>query len=185
MSIAESLCILKIQNPSDDADENQERRSSLKKEDTLSRSMSSLKKEGGSFRSHLPRSVSFDHIEIKEFPITLGDHPMASGPPLTIEWEPQTDDVFEFEEYQNGKPESRARTEFKIPPEVRAAMLESQGTSKNEIVERTKEIKKIQKGRQNSVNSMKWDGMNMALESARRKVKKATTISLHDVSAKT
>jgi hypothetical protein len=122
-----------------------------------------------------PRSVSFDKIEIKEFAITLGDHPMASGAPLTIEWEPQTDDVFEFEEYQNGKPESRARIEFLIPPGVRAAMLQSQGTSRTEIEERKKEIKKIQKSRQDSVNSMKWDGVNEAMESCRRKVKKAAT----------
>ena len=107
---------------------------------------------------------------------------MASGAPLTIEWDPQTNDVYEFEEYQNGKPESRARIEFLIPAAVRATMLQNQGTSETEIVERTKEMKKIQKSRMHCVRSMKWDGVNAALESARRKAKKVATKPLSYIS---
>jgi hypothetical protein len=158
-----------IQNLSDDADEKHERRSSLKKLGSPS----------------LPRNVSFDKVIIKEFAITLGDNPMASGAPLTIEWDHQTNDVFEFEEYQNGKPESRCRTEFLIPAAVRAAMLHNQGTSRTEIVERTKEMKKIQKSRKDCVKSMKWDGVNEALEYARRKAKKVATRPLSYTSPKT
>ena len=110
-----------------------------------------------------------------EFPIELGDNPCAKGAPITIGWEPQDQRMFELDEYEKKKPAPRSKHEMHIPASIRESLLQSQGATMKQIRQATRESQKINQLRQQSVQNRKWDGVNMALESASRKLKKVAT----------
>jgi hypothetical protein len=148
-------------------------------------SKSCLKKLGnenaGEARSIPPslamsKSVSFHKIEIGQYPIELGDNPCATGPPIQIGWKPESKAVFPLDLYESEKPEPRNRASLIMPPNYRRNMLLSQGTTARELLEVTRESKAIQSHRRKSVNNMKWDTVNYALERARRKMKKVASL---------
>jgi hypothetical protein len=56
-------------------------------------------------------------------------------------------------------------------------MLHKQGTSMRDILAIKKQNQKIRRVRAKSIQSVKWDGVDEALESASRKVKKVVTKS--------
>ena len=60
-------------------------RSSLKKEssDSLYNLDSSMKSTGS---NKMRRNVSFGSIEIRSYPVTLGDAPTTNGPPVQLDW---------------------------------------------------------------------------------------------------
>jgi hypothetical protein len=142
-------------------------------------SRSSLK-QPGSLRNSLSKNVSFHQIEIREFAIELGDNPCATGAPITIGWEPQSNDILPFDEYEATKQGCpRERGEFHMPARFRFELLQNQGTTMRQIMDVEKVSRKIKKARVDSVKNMRWDGVNEKLEAARRTVKKVATKHLH------
>jgi hypothetical protein len=121
--------------------------------------------------------VSFHQIEIREFPIELGDNPSATGAPITIGWEPQSNDILEFDEYEAAKQgvAAREKSQLRMPAKFRAELLQNQGTTMRQIMDAQKQTKKIQKARVDSIKSMRWDNVNEKLETARRTVKKVAS----------
>ena len=117
------------------------------------------------------KSVSFDTIEINSIPMELGDNPSAQGVPVTLGWEADRTDVYDLEDYENFKPEPRATVELHLTPSVRFSMISSSGGhTSSEIVAAINEAKKIKISRARSIKNKKWDGLNMAYESVKRKV---------------
>jgi hypothetical protein len=133
-------------------------------------------KQPGSHRNSIPKNVSFHQIEIREFPMELGDNPSAIGAPITIGWEPQANDILEFDEYEAAKEGvAREKSQLRMPAKFRAELLQNQGTTMKQIMDVQKQSKKIQKARVDSIKSMRWDNVNEKLESARRTVKKVAS----------
>jgi hypothetical protein len=138
-------------------------------------SRSSLKTEesNNSDRSlSLKRNVSFNTIEINEFPMEVGDNPSARGVPVQIGWESQMNTVFDLEEYETCKPEPRDRASMMIPPKNRMELAREQGLTMREIMSVTREANKIKMYRSKSVENMNWDAFNENLEKTTRKLKK-------------
>ena len=78
--------------------------------------------------------VQFGTIEIREFPITLGDNPGGvRGPPLTIQWEHHSVATIDMEEFEEGRPQRRKGGEMIIPANVRDKFLREAGHSRGEI----------------------------------------------------
>jgi hypothetical protein len=133
-------------------------------------------KQPGSRRNSIPKNVSFHQIEIREFAIELGDNPSATGAPITIGWEPQSNDILPFDEYEAAKQgTARERGEFHMPAQFRSELLQDQGTTMRQIMDVQKQTGKIKKSREDSIKSMRWDSVNEKLEAARRTVKKVAT----------
>lgn len=76
--------------------------------------------------------VRFHRIEIREYGVTLGDHPGPRvGPSVTIEWQHQAELVVDLNQYErifsgvgsSAKFRRRKGEELRMPPEVRERML--------------------------------------------------------------
>ena len=82
-----------------------------------------------------PKHVGFSTIEIIEFPITLGCNPsVSSGPPLTIEWEPQQRTTFDLDMFEEYRPERRHRLELPLDAFIREEVLVESGIGLDQIL---------------------------------------------------
>jgi hypothetical protein len=135
--------------------------------------------------SKLTKRVSFDTIEILQFPIEVGDNPCAEGVPISIGWEAHETDVFDLDLYEQHKPEPRGRDDIHIPAQIRQALLAAEGTTAKEMLEAVTEAQKIQKSRVKSIRSQKWDGINYAMEMTSRRMRKVASLSSLSSSATT
>ena len=57
-----------------------------------------------------PKTVRFSNLEIRTYPLTLGDNPsVSSGPPLTLDWNYETTHTFSVDAYESqlAPPEDR------------------------------------------------------------------------------
>ena len=78
--------------------------------------------------------VSFGKLEIREYPMVMGDNPSTSeGPSLEIGWEYVACDVLYVEEYEGLRPHRRGMGQLRMPGTFRTELLISNGYSKNEI----------------------------------------------------
>jgi len=128
-------------------------------------------------------SVSFRTIEVREFPILIGDNPcVAEGPPLSISWEPDCElsiDIEEFEDYRNGDGRDccRRRTgeELRLDSQQRKYMALESGNSYHDIAAAVRKVSKDRRLRRRSVHnnsSRPFYAFDVAKESATRKLKR-------------
>jgi hypothetical protein len=77
------------------------------------------------------RSVHFDHIEIREYPILLGANPGGSrGPPLTIEWNSFRTTKIRVDEYEESRASHRRHLgELRTTPKYRVDLLKRLGVT--------------------------------------------------------
>jgi hypothetical protein len=127
--------------------------------------------------SRMPKNVSFHQIEIAEYHMELGDNPCAQGVPVTIGWEAHQTNVFDLQQYEAGKPESRDSYNLHMPPAIRYALIYSQGTSNVDMAAAMNEARKIQKSRMQSIKNRKWDDLHYKLEKTRRTIKKVASLT--------
>ena len=74
----------------------------------------------------LTRSVSFSSVDIKEFNMTLGDHPSAtSGPPVMLDTEPTASRVVSLDDYEELRSHTRrkSRRQLKLSRNDRNGIL--------------------------------------------------------------
>ena len=117
------------------------------------------------------KNVSFHKIEIYLIPMELGDNPTCKGIPVTLGWEADRTEVFDLEAYEEFKPYPRTKMELQMSPAIRQEYIVASGDhARSEIAAVMKETEKIQKSRARSIKNQKWDGLNMAYESVKRKV---------------
>jgi hypothetical protein len=121
------------------------------------------------------RNVSFSCLDIKEFPITLGDHPSAtSGPPVMLAAEPLCQRVVSLDEYEQKRCPRRPRQQLKLSYRDRKGILErEQGFTTEEVNQAWAQALKIRKQRHETLQRgpmmMYWDD---AWESAQRKYRR-------------
>lgn len=75
--------------------------------------------------------ISFSHIQIREYPIIVGDNPsIMTGTPVTIDWEPVEEATFDFQDYEDTRAHPpRSMVELRMPAKHRDTILKNQGFS--------------------------------------------------------
>lgn len=132
---------------------------------------SSLNSDMCSADSESSFSVSFDTVEVREYPIILGDNPAVSeGPPLTIDWDYDNVDEFSLDEYETTRPQRRGTVEMNIPANIRVDCLKRCGFSTKEIFKRVKEVKVVRRDRLQTTTMLYRSDMDEKLEKTKRVV---------------
>ena len=88
-------------------------------------------------RSCSCRSVRFDTVEFREYPVILCDNPSASGPPIGLGWKYDPEDTLQaqlddYESHRHGD-DRRTKRGLRIPPNIREDKLLQAGYSRSEI----------------------------------------------------
>ena len=87
------------------------------------------------------KSVTFTDVEVREYPICLGDNPsVLIGAPLTIAWEAQSEGKLSIDDYETSRPDRRCSEELRIPSFVREEMLRNNGYSRMDIQRGVKDV---------------------------------------------
>mmetsp|Transcript_11723 Transcript_11723/g.19858 ORF Transcript_11723/g.19858 Transcript_11723/m.19858 type:complete len:247 (-) Transcript_11723:639-1379(-) len=130
---------------------------------------SALKRDGAITQQ---RSVSFKSLEIREYNMTLGDHPSAySGPPVTLDWnhDPHVE-VVDVDLYEQARKPRRNRKQLKLSSREREELLVEGGFSMKDIEVAWNSALKIRKQRYETVmQGVMSTKVEEALESANRK----------------
>jgi len=140
-----------------------------------------LKKRGaggyGCYNLNQSRNnVSFSSLEIKEFNMTLGNHPSAtSGPPVMIDWDSEASKrVVGLDEYERDRSPRRQRRQLKLSYRDRKGILEQQrGFSTQEVNEAWAEALKIRQQRHETLRrGLVLMTVDDVVESAQRKYRR-------------
>ncbi|EJK52495.1 hypothetical protein THAOC_28218 [Thalassiosira oceanica] len=141
-----------------------------------------------SFRSQLQlgivlKSVQFDKISIREYPVILGDSPSTSrGVPISIGWEYGPECTVDLDAYETtrvigGVCERRTKSELRVPSKKREEMLGHAGFSKKDMRDAAKILIADKKERRSSLRThdrmQKIDPLLTRVMAAHAKVKKA------------
>ena len=82
------------------------------------------------------KKVKFTNIEIREYPICVGNNPAGTlGVPITIDWTHDGELTCPLDMYEENKPTPRTMAELRIPSKRRDEMLKQLGFSAREIME--------------------------------------------------
>lgn len=86
--------------------------------------------------------VSFSTVEVREYPIILGDNPAVSeGPPMEIGWRHFDEQLWSFEVFEKTHPPRRSYLEMNVPMDIRIQILQRCGESYKSIIQRSKAVK--------------------------------------------
>ena len=113
---------------------------------SLDESLESTRVEPQQQQSSSPKpSIKFSSVEIREYPRIVGDNPScASGAPMSMDWCHYPQQYYEFDDFEEGRPEPRGRSEMQIPSRIRHQMLCCDwGCSMQSIMAAAKETKHI------------------------------------------
>jgi len=109
-------------------------------------------------------SVRFKEVDIREFKMTLGNHPSAtSGPPVMLDWESNLPSaVFDLETYEKARQPRRNRRQLKLSLQERHNILvKERGFSFDEVKGAWQEALEIRKQRKETLERglalMRWD----------------------------
>ena len=120
------------------------------------------------------RKVAFHEIEIREFPVGLGDNPaVLSGPPVALEWESQKTYVLSVDAYEGAMGEGTRRRgkELKMPSSVREELLKG-AYSQEEIRQATKAARRVRSQRSMAVATADIEHIEEFVQSFGRMVKR-------------
>lgn len=117
-------------------------------------------------RPHLSKdlNVQFKEVDIREFKMTLGNHPSAtSGPPVMLDWDCRPpSNVVDLNTYEKARLPRRSRRQLKLSLQERHNILVKQsGFSFEEVKGAWQEALEIRKQRKETLERglalMKWD----------------------------
>jgi hypothetical protein len=104
--------------------------------------------------------VNFASLEIREYPIQMGDSPAsASGIPITIGWEYSVvHQCLPIDDYEELRPERRSQHELKMDPLHRLRLLKEQdnGSSTDEIREGIQQVDQARMKRRRTVERLRF-----------------------------
>lgn len=117
-------------------------------------------------------SVSFKNVEIREYPITIGDNPSVStGPPITIGWEPQDEQVADIDEYESHRPIRRQSSEMAVPKVLREDIILNAGVSAEDLTKFTRDVTLLRRQRRRTVETLSNSQMDETIERTKRKLR--------------
>jgi len=128
--------------------------------------------------STIPRDtlVSFSQIQIREYPMIVGDNPsILTGVPVTIDWEHVEEMEFQLEDYEAARVQPpRSMVELRMPASHRDAILKNQGFSLAERNQGKKWANITKHHRKRTSATMALSEVAEAVENAKRATKNAT-----------
>eukprot|EP00956_Cyclotella_meneghiniana_P029240 scaffold70262_cov88-Cyclotella_meneghiniana.AAC.5 len=160
---------------------NNPHRSSLKRTESNSCLKSSIKSTDSihsinttsSSNNKLKRNnVSFTSLEIRSYPMTLGDAPTSTGPPITLDWDydPTQSEVVTIDHYERHKT-PRAKHEMFMPASHRQYLLMREaGVSRSAIKSAVKEARKIAKERERTRKNLRLQPVEEMVENTKRRI---------------
>jgi hypothetical protein len=123
------------------------------------------------------KSVSFDKVTIRSYPLELGGGICSNGPPLTIGWELLHEASVTLLEFERKHSLPRERFELKLSGKTRYRILRNAGYTNDEIRLASDEVSKTRKQREQTASKPNAFGkLEEFAESATRTVKKAARI---------
>jgi len=119
------------------------------------------------------KKVHFSTVEVREYPMTLGDNPAVSkGPPVTIEWRPFSRKIYQVESHIKLTPCPRRKPlQMAMPLFYRDFLLKSSGFSRREMLEATKQVNIIKGRRSATVRKLQMAQMEEIGETMKNKMK--------------
>jgi len=121
----------------------------------------------------LKKRVQFSNREVREYKITLGDHPDAVGVPIALSWEYVEKEKEDIESYESSRGPRRSRDTLVMSLSARKQLLLDQGFLKHELREAAKEVKKVQKERKFSEKVYPVYDAGYAIRSVAKSMKKS------------
>ena len=123
-----------------------------------------------------PKTVQFSNLEIRTYPLTLGDNPsVSSGPPLTLDWNHETTHTISVDAYESqlAPPEDRRPlAAMARPASLRIAILCDDARIGLRTVQATvREVEAVKRQRRRTVESL---GSNPVARLLRRAVRKCS-----------
>jgi len=121
-----------------------------------------------------PVIVGFNHVDMRNYPMVLGDNPSVSkGPPISVDWEHFGESCFDVDKYEDArKDERRNKAQMRIPYDVRYEILERAGELDEVVNSAVKEIENIKSMRDTTARQSDWQArMDAAKEKAGRSFK--------------
>jgi hypothetical protein len=122
----------------------------------------------------IKRNVSFTSLEIRSYPITLGDAPTSNGPPVSLDWEhdPQSTETHEIDSYEQHRTNTRrSKHEMIMPPSYRKYLLMREaGFSRVEIQRAVEEARRMSKKREATRKNLYLQPVEEVLESTKRRI---------------
>jgi hypothetical protein len=119
--------------------------------------------------------VGFTTIEIRDYPIIVGDNPGVSiGVPLTIDWVHDGEFTSSVDEYETYRPPSRSMVELKIPRTMRESVLRRLDFSRRDIQEGARSANIGRHRRKRTLETMHLAPWEEFLQRVRRATMNAT-----------
>lgn len=125
-------------------------------------------------RKKLRRQVTFHSVTIREYPMTIGDHPNCSfGPPVTLDWDYDEYESIDLNKFESHRPRRRNLREMMLNYYRRKNMLlHWGGHSEEELEAATKRASRVKKQRSVTSIFMPVFIVQEAIGGAMRKLKK-------------
>ena len=124
------------------------KRSSYKSSNTSNQKAKDNVVEANTVEPSMKRNISFTNIEIREYGLTLGDHPNCSvGPPVQLSWNVESETTHTLENYELFREPRRSKKEMVLSNYVRMKMLSAGRVPKAQVYEAIAQVKKIQSQR--------------------------------------
>mmetsp|Transcript_27683 Transcript_27683/g.42635 ORF Transcript_27683/g.42635 Transcript_27683/m.42635 type:complete len:200 (+) Transcript_27683:185-784(+) len=120
------------------------------------------------------RRVTFGSLEIRSYPVILGDHPeCAMGPPLALGWEPFKRSEVSIDDYEASRCERRHRNELTIPWMERKKLLRRTSNATDEEIRAAMcDVHNTRKLRARTLSMIPFECIEFPLESLKRKMKR-------------
>jgi len=133
---------------------------------------------GDEFREHPlvgSKQVSFGNVEIRKYPLILGDHPECClGPPVTIDWEPFRCKCFSIDYYESKRSTRRSLNELKMGWIQRKQVLRKTDVATDEEMRQAAcEAQRVRDQRYRTVKNLRYECLQLPIEAVTRKVKRA------------
>jgi len=106
-------------------------------------------------QDQIPRTASFGTLEIREYPITLGDNPGGGkGPPVSLDWEHNENrtKVISLETYEDMRPPRRGRRDMHMADNLRRwRLLRENGYTMDELDKASSDAENVRRQRRKSL----------------------------------
>merc|ERR1712232_1137484 len=128
--------------------------------------------------SSASKSVGFSTLTIRQYGMILGDNVTLSGPPISISWEHEKEEMYDVDDYEAVYESTRrSHAELKMPSTHRDEMMRRSGFSRKEIQEAVKQSTIARNRRKRTAETHQLHKIQEAMENVLRSGKKSLRIS--------
>ena len=120
------------------------------------------------------KSVRFSNVTVREYPIILGDNPSVTvGPPVTIDWQPFSEELLDLESHMLMTPlPHRTNEQMSMPSMYRREILLNAGCSCCDMMKAMDGTNFIKEQRLATIKSLKLSILEEIKEKMKRRLNK-------------